>query len=666
MTDWPRTTNPVPATARATESPEGNRMSTAPSMKVLAFDIETGSVEEMRTADYPYIRLCGWKWVGSSDPVTISTDPAELVAVIKSADATTAQNGINFDLMALAVHGYITAGEYEALCRKSFDTMITERHLNPVAAQGRQASGFYSLGDTAQRYGFDGKDVVDFEGKRAILRRIKGDKYADKMKRGKKDQFGVLKEVLAPAYGGFHLIPQDDPDYIRYLVKDVLAQENVFLAQMRLLKDETPESRRYLRGEHYIAASLARSITLDGMRADADLAMKKWSAGQSRLEASKQLMHEKYGMPLEGAKPHVTNTGKAAFRAAILGTGISERALDANWPTNKDGSLATGKDVLNELIELFEKTKPEAAELCRTILAMNGERSVPGTVLDNLVGGRIHPYVGADQSTGRWSLKNPGFTVTKKHERDLFTADEGHVLAAIDLDQADMRVVAAISQEPGLIAIINDPNQDLHSAVAYAVFKNPDCLEEMQRNNGRCDCPLRHKAKMCGIGTAYGLGARQLSVQGGITVDEAKEFQTGFFGAFTVLQRFTEETRRAAGALQWGEEAPANDSYRILHSWAGRPVRVERDRAYTQSVASLGQAGTRDIMRKVILDLPAHIRLNVKAVIHDEIVIQLPDGPDAQERAQAVADSMAFDLNGVHITAGCSKVARNLASCYGY
>src|SRR5690606_11919429 len=119
-------------------------------------------------------------------------------------------------------------------------------------------------------------------------------------------------------------------------------------------------------------------------------------------------------------------------------TGISEEALDANWPMNKDGSLSTSKDVLTSFAELFDRTKPEAAELCRTILAMNGERTVYGTVLDHLVAGRVHPYIGPDQASGRWSMKNPGLTVLgkrggKARERAMMLADnDDELLCAID------------------------------------------------------------------------------------------------------------------------------------------------------------------------------------------------------------------------------------------
>ena len=645
-------------------------------MYVLAYDIETGAAEEMHSYGPGFIRLCGWKRVGATESVTISTDPAELVAEMRKADAITAHNGINFDALALAVQGFISFDEYEAMCLKTFDTMVVERHLNPVAAKGAQPTGYYRLGQTAGRYGLDGKDTVDFEGKRELYRIARGDAYADKMKPGKVNEFSVLA-VLADLYDGYDRIPQVHPHYQRYLVKDVLAQEGTYLKQSALVRDEPAASQRYVRREHYTAMSMGR-VTLEGCRVDVDLNMKRWSEGQARLEAGKQLLHEKYGMPREGKKPHVTNAGKAAFRAAILGTGISEEALEANWPLAKDGSLLTGKEVLNTFIPIFQKTKPEAAELCRTILAMNGERSVYGTIQDHTVACRVHPYIGPDQASGRWSMKDPGLTVLgkrggKARERAVILADDDdEVLVAIDADQVDARVVAAECQDPEYLKLFA-PGMDLHSQVAFRVWPSeaqhgPDCHRAAKPGCdcgviAKCHCEKRDQAKVFGHGFSYGLGAKGMAAQHGVDVEVAQRFIRGMTEAFPRLAEWKEEVRTAAGALPYGEQAPANDCYRILHTWAGRPVRVERERAYTQATALIGQGGTRDVMAEAILRLPPQYRRRIRAVIHDEIVISLPKD-NAQEVAQSIADSMAFDLKGVAITFGCGKVGDCWASCY--
>jgi DNA polymerase-1 len=664
-------------------------------MRVLAFDIETADADQLHSYGPGFVRLCGWQRLDISGhpitPIRTDTSAALLVAEIAEAERITAHNGINFDLMALAkYHGL----DYEAACAKTFDTLVVEKHLSPVAAKGAQPNGFYKLGAVAERYGVSGKDTVDFDGKVAVYRRVKGDRYADTMARnrlkaaekaraaGKEPaefRETSMLDVLKDVYGGYDQIPVDDPDYVRYLVKDVAAQAAVYREQMSALRREEQSSLLYVKREHYVSASMGR-VTLEGARVDTDLTMRRWSEGQARLEASKQRLHEQHGMPLEGKKPHTTNEGKAAFRNALIATGISERALKLNWPHNKDGSLSTAKDTLNSMIESLDKFgRTEAAELCRTIMAMNGERTVYGTVLAHLVNGRVHPYIGPDQASGRWSMKDPGLTVLgkrggKARERAMILADEGDVLVAIDADQIDARMIAALSQDPEYMALFG-PGIDLHSEVAYRVWADmalhgSDCHLETKPGCGcgvvrKCHCVLRDRAKVFGHGWNYGMGWRTMVRQHGVAEEVAQQFCDGMAAAFPVLVEWQNRMRELAGAVGFDEEVPANDSYRILHTAFGRPVRVERNRAFTQACALIGQGSTRDGMAEAVLNLPPQHRRRIRAIVHDEIVVSIPDGPDAQQRAQAIADSMGFDFYGIRISFGCSRVAKSWAGCYG-
>lgn len=659
-------------------------------MKVIAFDIETGPAEELHRYqphdEQGYIRLCGWSDALDPDaPVHISTDPRELLDVLLSADLITGANILNFDLMALAVH---VQDVYERLAVRAIDSLLVERHLNPVAARGRQPQGFYTLDATAERYGCAGKMHITFEEKREIARRYKGDKYADRMKPGKTDKFGVLK-VLAEMAGGFDRIPLDDPDYVEYLRRDVRASAGVYRKQAQLIEDEPESSQDYLASEHDTAMHMAR-VTIEGCRVDVNLNMSRLAAGQARLDAAKKMLHERFGMPLEGKKPHVTNPGKAAFRAALLSTGINEEHLDAHWPLNKDGSLSTSKTVLTDMVATFEKVgNKNAAELCRTILAMNGERTIYQTI-DTCLSpdGKVHPYIGPDQASGRWSMKDPGLTVFGKRggkaaERAVILADtDEEWTCAIDADQVDARGIAGLSQDPEYMKLFL-PGMDLHSEVAYRVWSGrhlhtPECHEDGAGNCDcgvarKCHCDRRDKAKVFGHGWNYGMQPGTMAAQHGVDIEVARQFDRGMKNGFPRLAEFQDEMRELAGALPFGEAAPAHDSYRILHTGFGRPVRVERERAFTQATALVGQGTTRDIMARAIAGLPPHVRRKVRAVIHDEIVVsigaEMTNGDLSREAAQAaaqkLADSMAFDFRGVQITFGCSRVSRSWAGCYG-
>lgn len=650
-------------------------------MRIIAADIESASADDIHRYGPGFVRLVGWKTVGSSEAVNVSTDPDDLINAMLEADGVTMHNGIDFDVMALA------AGDldlYERLCARMFDTLLTERHLDPVPAKGAPR-GYYALARCAERHEVSGKDTVDFQGKLEIVRRILGDKEADKKAKAREaararalrlgaeyhpeNEFVVL-DVLKDIYDGYDKIPQDDPDYIRYLHKDVTAQEGLFLAQSRVLGSHTRESRVYLRREHRVQTATGM-ITIAGLRVDVPLTTARHQEGQARLADSTLMLARKYGMPTDGKKPHTSLKGKVAFREAILATGISSAWLDRNWPMDSKGFLLTGKDVLNEKITTFERFDSEGAaqavQLCETIKAMNGERTVYGTVLSHAVGDRVHPKIVPDQASGRWGMKDPGLTVLGKNggkarERAMILADEGDVLVAIDADQIDMRIVAALSGDKEYAKLFG-PGVDAHSEIAWRVFQNPACREEMDRNNGRCDCEFRTRAKVCGHSANYGGGVSTL-VRAGVQESVARQFLSGLRESFPDRARWIEEIRELAGAVPYGEDVPpGEETYRILHTWAGRPVRVERTRAYTQATALLGQGGTRDAMKEALLKLSPDLRRRVRAIVHDEFVFSIPtDG--AAELAQEIADSMAFDLMGIRISFGVSRVGDCWASCY--
>lgn len=646
-------------------------------MRGISFDIETADADQLHTYGPGFVRLCGWQDVttnGPIGPVHTSPDVEDLIAALDAADFVTGHRIVVYDLLAVAKYHRPDGDWYERTVNKSFDALLVEQTLNPVAARDVQPSGYYGLEATAKRYGVAGKSTVDFEGKREIVRRILGDKKADRLKPGKTNSFGVLK-LLKDLYGGYDKIPVDDPDYVEYLKQDVSASANLFVAQHKAMAARPAGDREYTRREHRMTGGMGRT-TLIGMNMDVDLNLSRWSEGQARLDAGKRMLHDRFGMPLEGKKPHTTNLGRAAFRDALIATGISPTALARNWPTGKDGSLLTGKDVLKPMIELFdsihpdtgEKINAQAADLCRTILAMNGERTVYGSFLAHTVNGRIHPYISPDQSSGRWSMRDPGVTVTGKRggkatERAVILPDYGERLLCIDADQVDQRVIAAECQDPAYMAIFIDPNRDLHSEIAWQVFQNPACWEEMQRNNGRCDCELRNRAKACGHGAAYSMQAKTMSIQTGLPVPVCQAFLDGMNAAFPVKAQWTEMIRRMAGALPRGVRAPSDDAYRILRTWRGRPVRVERERAFTQSVGQIGQGGTRDVMAETYLKLKPSMRRRVRAVVHDEFVFSVPKGW-TDDDSRELADGMGFDLRGVPITFGTSRLGDCWADCY--
>lgn len=610
-------------------------------MQVVTFDLETCGVEELHHRS-DFVRLGGLRYSEGNVMYRATPDGDEIVRELNRADVITGHNILSFDLIALArYHG----ADYEALAAKAVDTMVVEHHLNPVPAK-KVPAGTYGLDQTAHRYGVSGK--------------------TDDIRK------------LARKHGGFDKIPVDDEEYNEYLRGDTAASSALYEEMLR--QPMTADDVAYIRREHAVQTVMGR-ITLEGFRVDVEELERRYQAGEDRQAQRRARLVEQYGMPEGGKKPHTTTVGRAAFRAALEDSGLSAAWLDRHWPTGKQkddgtpGPLLTDKDTLNAKLEELSSYGERAAgvvELIETIKAMNGERTVYATIRAHREGDRVHPQISPEQSSGRWSVTNPGLTVLGKRggkhvERGVLLADEGEWLVAVDADQVDARGVAGMCQDPAYMALF-EPGRDLHSEVAWRIWSSPlehgpDCTDEAP---ARCKCERRDRAKVFGHGFSYGLGPGGMAKQHGVALDVAQEFVAGMTRAFPGLAEWKDATRREAGVLEYGETAPENDAYRILHTGYGRPVRVERSRAYTQATAQLGQGTTRDIMAEAALCLPFPLRRRIRAVIHDEFIFSVPGATKEEAAAygREIADSMAFGFRGVPITFGSSPAGRNWADCY--
>lgn len=579
----------------------GDEPSTTLQPSTTAFDIETASADQLhRRSDF--FRL----GATNDGRVSVTTDPSELIDRLNRADRIVGHNILGFDLIALAKwHG----ADYEALASKCRDTFLIERHKNPVAAKGMQPRGYYGLDQTAARYGQEGK--------------------SDNLPR------------LAKKHGGFDKIPLDDPEYVGYLEGDVRASHALFSA-MEGVDDP------YILREHQVQTIMGR-ITLEGFRVDEELVWDRYQYGQDKLDGIRDTLHSRYGLPNDSKLPHRTTAGKKAVYEALKGAGIGPVWLERNWEKAKDGSLLMGKEVLQEKIKLFrEHGKDDAAGVCEAILAMNGVRSVYGTVIDYTINGRVHPQISADQSSGRWSITEPGLTVMGKRggkhtEREIFLPEPGHLLVAFDLDQVDMRAIAGLCQDPAYMAMF-EPGRDVHSEVASMVGL------------------AREDAKQIGHGWNYGMTVGG-QVKKGVAEEKARQFDEGMREAFPRLCAWKEEIREEAGMLPYDFVPDADDSYRILHNGYGRPMRVERSRAYTQAAALMGQGTTRDILAEGLLRMPFEVRKLVKAVVHDEVVISIP-ADSIEDVSRVVKDALTFEFKGVPITCGSSKPGKSWGDCY--
>ena len=154
--------------------------------------------------------------------------------------------------------------------------------------------------------------------------------------------------------------------------------------------------------------------------------------------------------------------------------------------------------------------------------------------------GRVHTsYAQAVAATGRLSSTNPNLqnipirTDMGKEIRKAFVPrDENHTLLAVDYSQIELRIVASIAEDPGMMEAFH-AGIDIHTATAAKVFgiEVADVTKEQ-----------RYKAKSVNFGLIYGQGAFGLSQNLGIKRGEAKELIDAYFEQFGGVKTYMDDT----------------------------------------------------------------------------------------------------------------------------
>lgn len=571
----------------------------------VGLDIESWDAEDLfrhdSQANGPYVRL-----VGAGPMGDVATGAAEVLERLSGSNTIVGTNLALFDLPALDVHEGIPV---ESTIPRAHDMRFVAFQADPPTSYETKAGpGFkrYNLESLAQRHLNDHKSDL-----------------------GKK---------LAAEYGGWGHIAFHDARYHAYCKDDVIKTH--LLAQALPLTD-------YDRREMRVAAITARA-TIEGFRVDLPALQRRITQQAAELERGKTMLSDQYGFPLTNkagkpAKaPQRTAAGKIAFEAAMKAAGFP---LD-NWDRGKDGTLSLAKELMAEALEhATAEGLEQAALIIRAVQDMNGLRSNAANILRCTVGDRVHPKFEPFQAFGRWSVTEPGLTVLKKSYEDsdriFMLPDEGEVLVSFDADQVDIRCVTFHSQDPGLLAIMQDPTRDIHNEVSDLAF-------------GRHDDPYRFHAKSCDLGWLYGRSVNGLAGTPGITYEAA--------------QRVDETMRRQfSTVVDWQHEVRIKAENRaLLDNGFGRHFRCDEGREYTQAPAGHGQSMTRDVVAEGLLrmkDRHPELIPRLRVIVHDEIVMSIPKDI-VEDVKRAVIEDMTIEKGGVPFTWGSSPAGENWGACY--
>jgi DNA polymerase-1 len=258
--------------------------------------------------------------------------------------------------------------------------------------------------------------------------------------------------------------------------------------------------------------------------------------------------------------------------------------------------------------------------------------------------GRIHAtfnqYVAR---TGRLSSDQPNLhnipvrTERGREFRRAFVPAEGHQLLVADYNQIELRCIAHLAEDPGLIGAF-ESGRDIHTETASRIFGvESDAVTAEQRS----------KSKMVSYGLAYGMEAYGLGQRLGIPTDEAAVILAAYFEAFPSVKQYMETT--VAETRERGYTETLFGRRRQIPELASNNTRI-RQAGERQAMNAGIQGLAADIFKVALVRLDAALEARVEQTrlilqVHDEVLLEvLPDEQDEVAELTVATLSGAAEL----------------------
>lgn len=287
------------------------------------------------------------------------------------------------------------------------------------------------------------------------------------------------------------------------------------------------------------------------------------------------------------------------------------------------GQPSTAEEVLQQLADSYE--------IPRLILEYRSLTKLKSTYTDKLPlminkkTGRIHTsYHQAVTATGRLSSADPNLqnipvrTEEGRRIRKAFIAPPGMKIVAADYSQIELRIMAHLSQDEGLLNAFKE-GKDVHSATAAEVFDV--AIEDVTADH-------RRKAKAINFGLIYGMSAFGLARQLQVSRHEAQEYIDLYFNRYPGVKRFMDAIRTQASEDGYVETLFGRRLYLPeINSSNGQ----RRQAAERTAINAPMQGTAADIIKKAMIDVDkwlASSDFNVRMImqVHDELVFEVAEG----------------------------------------
>ena len=357
------------------------------------------------------------------------------------------------------------------------------------------------------------------------------------------------------------------------------------------------------------ASRVLQRIERHGVLVDARLLNQQSAELAQRLMALEREAHEIAGQPFNLGSPK--QIGEILFGKLELPV-VKKTA---------SGAPSTDEEVLEKLAEDY----PLPAKILehRSLAKLKSTYADKLPLMVNPATGRVHTnYAQAVAVTGRLASNEPNLqnipirTAEGRRIREAFIAPPGHRIVSADYSQIELRIMAHISEDPGLLRAFS-MGMDVHRATAAEVFNiAPDQVTSEQRRY----------AKTINFGLIYGMGAFGLAQSLGIEQKAARDYIDRYFARFAGVKRYMDETKARAAERGYVE------------TFFGRRIELPEIRggngprragAERQAINAPMQGTAADLIKLAMIAVQDELdaqgkRTRMIMQVHDELVFEVP------------------------------------------
>ena len=285
------------------------------------------------------------------------------------------------------------------------------------------------------------------------------------------------------------------------------------------------------------------------------------------------------------------------------------------------GAPSTAEEVLQELAYDYPLPKLLLEHRSLSKLKSTYTDKLPLMIAQST--GRVHTsYHQAVTATGRLSSTDPNLqnipvrTEEGRRIRQAFVADQGYKIVAADYSQIELRIMAHLSEDEGLLRAFA-LGQDIHRATAAEIMGiEPDAVTSDQRRN----------AKAINFGLIYGMSAFGLAKQLGIPRHEAQRYMDRYFERYPGVLTYMERTRQQAEQAGYVETLFGRRLYLPDIKAKNMGLRKAAERA---AINAPMQGTAADIIKRAMIKLAAWIKgcdadsIRMVMQVHDELVFEV-------------------------------------------